>query len=188
MPGPLRIACIGGESTGKTTLARALAQSTGGVLVAECLREFVREHGRPPRAQEQRALLDAQRSRELALAALVPDGVLVCDPATLMIAIYSELYFADSSLNALALEHAHDYDALLWCRPDIPWVAEPGQHDGPQFRERADELLAGWVARHGARHRVLEVTGDEGRIDRAQALLKRGLGSVWQPGATTEPT
>jgi nicotinamide riboside kinase len=188
VPGQLRIACIGGESTGKTTLANALATSVDGALVSEALRDFVVDHGRPPVRDEQSALLEEQRQREQDCAHANPGAVVICDPATTMIAIYSELYFDDSSLYAPALNYARDYDALLWCRPDIPWVPEPGQHDGPQFRTRADVLLQAWVRAHGAAIPVLEITGSNGRIERAQALLKACLGSVWQPSAAAPPT
>ncbi|MDO9486550.1 MAG: ATP-binding protein [Actinomycetota bacterium] len=188
MPGQLRIACIGGESTGKTTLATALAASVSGVVVSEVLREFVTAHGRPPLAHEQRAILEQQRARESQCAASHPQAVIVCDPATTMIAIYSALYFEDDSLDSRAQEYARDYDVLLWCRPDIPWVAEPGQHDGPQFRARADALLQSWVSRQAGQIPVLEITGEQGRIELAQRLLKACLGSVWQPSATAPPT
>ncbi|MDO8731785.1 MAG: ATP-binding protein [Actinomycetota bacterium] len=188
MPGQLRIACIGGESTGKTTLATALAASVHGVLVSESLREFVVQHERAPVREEQSTLLQQQRQREQQSANSHLNSVIVCDPACLMIAIYSELYFDDLSLYETALEYARDYDAVLWCRPDIPWVPEPGQHDGPEFRDRADVLLQRWVHHHAAEIPVLEITGDIGRIERAQALLKASLGSVWQPSDTALPT
>ncbi|MDP2289027.1 MAG: ATP-binding protein [Actinomycetota bacterium] len=188
MPGQLRVACIGGESTGKTTLAVALAEGAKGALVSEVLRAFVIEHGRPPMGHEQQGLLDEQRFQEQQCAESNPEAVIVCDPATLMIAIYSELYFDDRSLYAIALEYARDYDALLWCRPDIPWVPEPGQHDGPQFRARADELLQRWVSAHGAEIPVIEITGTLGRIECAQTQLKARLGSVWQSSAIAPPT
>ena len=154
----------------------------------EVLREFVVNHGRAPVRQEQRALLDEQRALEVSTAASHGGAVVVCDPATLMIAIYSELYFDDRSLYSTALDYAHDYDALLWCRPDIPWVSEPGQHDGPLYRTRADELLQQWVNEHGDEIAVLNVTGTQSRVDGAQAQLKALLGSVWEPSTTTPPT
>lgn len=188
MSGQLRIACIGGESTGKTTLATALAASVNGALVPEVLRDFVVQHGRAPTQEEQQHLLREQRAREQQCVADHPGAAIICDPATLMIAIYSELYFDDLSLYPTALEYARDYDALLWCRPDIPWVPEALQHDGPQFRARADGLLQRWVAQHGEQIAVIEVTGTAGRIADAQAQLKARLGSVWQPSATAPPT
>ncbi len=188
MPGQLRIACIGGESTGKTTLATALAKSVQGVVVSERLREFVIQHGRAPMREEQRSLMEEQRAHEQQSAIEHPDAAIICDPASLMVAIYSELYFDDVGLYEPALEYARDYDVLLWCRPDIPWVPEPGQHDGPQFRARADVLVEHWVSLHAAQIPVLEISGAKERIERAQTLLKANLGSVWQPSPTPPPT
>ena len=188
MAGQLRIACIGGESTGKTTLATSLAASVHGTVVPEALRAFVSLHGRPPRQGEQSALLEQQRAWERQCAQSNPGVPMICDPASLMIAIYSHLYFDDQSLYPRALEYARDYDVLLWCRPDIPWVAEPGQHDGPQFRTRADELLQAWLAHRPAQIPVIEVTGTVLRISSVQAQLKALLGSVWEPSATSLPT
>jgi len=186
--GQLRIACIGGESTGKTTLATALVASVDGILVPEFLREFVVDHGRPPVREEQAAILQEQREREEQCALANPRACIVCDPASLMIAIYSDLYFDDQGLYEPALEYARAYDALLWCRPDIPWVPEPGQHDGPSFRTRADVLLQRWVSEHSADIPVLEITGALARIETAQTLLKARFGSVWQPSAAASPT
>lgn len=169
-------------------MATALAASVDGVLVSEVLRAFVIEHGRPPLRNEQHGLLEEQRLREQQCADSNPEKAIICDPATLMIAIYSELYFDDLSLYATALEYARDYDMLLWCRPDIPWVPEPGQHDGPQFRARADALLQRWVSAHSADIPVIEITGMAGRIECAQTQLKARLGSVWEPSPIVPPT
>lgn len=180
MGSQLRIAVIGGESTGKTTLARALAAASHGVVVSEALRAFVIDHGRTPLQEEQHTILLAQRNRELVAGLDNPQATILCDPATTMTAIYSELYFQDTSLRSQALEFAANYDAMLWCRPDIPWVAEPGQHDGPQFREAADLLISQWLSDLRAVTPVLEITGLEGRSSMAQDLLAKLFGSVWQ--------
>jgi nicotinamide riboside kinase len=160
--------------------AQALAAASHGVVVSEALRTFFIEHGRTPAQEEQQSILLAQRAREIAASQEHPFAVIMCDPATTMTAIYSELYFQDSSLRAQAVAFAADYDALLWCRPDIPWVAEPGQHDGPQFREAADLLISQWLFDLQAVTPVLEITGSEGRISMAHNLLAKQFGSVWQ--------
>lgn len=182
----LRIAVLGGESTGKTTLARALAAMTHGVVIAEALRAFVQEHHRTPKQDEQRAIMLAQRQREDLGIASHPHAFIFCDPAVLMTAIYSQLYFDDNSLNDQALSYAGDYDALLWCRPDIPWVAEIGQHDGPGFRDRADSLIQSWADELRTLTNVFEITGDEGRIPRAHELLSEQFGSVWRNVASPQ--
>lgn len=136
-----RIGIVGGEGTGKSSLARALADTLPACLVEEALRAFVQREGRPPDQAEQPALLAAQQSAEDAAAAACPHGVVVTDPAPLMTAVYSLLYFADDSLVRPAVERCRDYDLLVWCAPDVPWAADPGQRDGPEHRAAADEIL-----------------------------------------------
>ena len=184
----LRIAVIGGESTGKTTLARALAAATNGVVVSEALRTFVDEHGRTPLRTEQRRIMHAQRDRELTAIDEHPHATILCDPATTMTSIYSQLYFQDASLHSQAIEYAAQYDAVLWCRPDIPWVAEPGQHDGPQFREAADLLIADIAGELATVTTILEITGSVGRIAAARESLSAHFGSVWEQALTHPPT
>ncbi|MDD2817568.1 MAG: ATP-binding protein [Candidatus Nanopelagicales bacterium] len=176
----LCIAVLGGESTGKTTLAHALAAGTNGIVVTEALRNFVEEHGRTPEQSEQREIMQVQRDREIHAITDNPSATILCDPATTMTSIYSQLYFQDSSLHDLALEYASHYDALLWCRPDIPWVAEAGQHDGPQFRQAADQLIAHMITELERVTTVLEITGTDGRIALARELLGARFSSVWQ--------
>jgi nicotinamide riboside kinase len=71
----LIIAILGAESTGKTTLAAALAAglSSQGVprvaWVPELLREWCTAQGRTPRCDEQAGILQAQNERIAAAAA-----------------------------------------------------------------------------------------------------------------------
>lgn len=150
----MRVAVVGGECTGKSTLARGVAAHLGAPIATEALRDFVATSGRPPRAREQRAIMRAQLARELAHSA---EPHLICDPATLMTAVYSQVYFDDHSLDTEAVLHARSYDLLLWCRPDFPWVAEAGQHDGPMMRSLADERIDTLIRTH--RLPAVEIVG-----------------------------
>ena len=69
------IALVGAESTGKTELARAIAQrlQDRGVpttLVSEYLREWCERENRTPRPDEQQAIADEQTRRIASAAAL----------------------------------------------------------------------------------------------------------------------
>src|SRR5262245_22939885 len=100
LPGAV-IAVVGAESTGKSTLARALSDAwrTPGrrvALVDEALREFCDRAGRTPRADEQAAIANQQTQR---IAAAARDHELVvADTTALMVAIYSQHLFHDPSL------------------------------------------------------------------------------------------
>ena len=59
-----RIAVLGAESSGKSTLCEALARRYGTLWVPEYLREFVDTHGRVPFETDQFTIARTQRERE----------------------------------------------------------------------------------------------------------------------------
>ena len=180
---PRRIGLIGGECTGKSTLAAALADALPGCVATEALRDRVLRDGRPPRREEQRAILAEQAAREAAVAASCPHAVVIGDPAPLMTAVYSDLYFADRSLLPEALAHAQGYALLVWCAPDLPWTPDPGLRDGADHRDRADRLIASLVADELLPRGipVVHVVGDV--TSRVAAVLR-----AWQPSPSGPPT
>ncbi len=145
---------LGGECTGKTALADGLAQEIRErdpeltvAVVSEVLREFVARRGRPPTRDEQVGIWRTQtRLLGEAIAASSTDGLVICDPAPIMTAVYSLQYFDDDSLLApaltgMALTENQTRDLVVWCAPDIPWQSDGIQRDGPEARERTHELI-----------------------------------------------
>jgi nicotinamide riboside kinase len=109
-------------------------------VVGEQLREFVAQDRSNPRMAEQAGIMAAQQEAE-DQAAQASDLV-IADPAAVLTAVYSELYFSDGRLWPAAASAGRGYALLLWCRPDLPWEADPGQRDGPAYRQQADEIIA----------------------------------------------
>ncbi len=141
------VALVGAESTGKTTLARAIGRrlASRGLRVSvidEVLREFCDAHGRTPRIEEQAGIAGEQTRRiDDAAAQVETTDVVVADTTALMIAVYSELVFADRSLYASALAAQHRVDLTLVTANDLPWQADGLQRDGPHVREPVATLL-----------------------------------------------
>ncbi|HET9820510.1 MAG TPA: AAA family ATPase [Burkholderiaceae bacterium] len=148
------IAIVGAESTGKSTLAAALAArvavETGLACthVDEELRTWCERAGRVPRPEEQRAVAEAQQAR-IAEAAAAHD-VVVADTTALMIAVYSRLVYDDRSLDAWAGQaHAHSVTHTLLTALDLPWVSDGLQRDGPHVRAPVDALVRELLCAHG---------------------------------------
>jgi NadR type nicotinamide-nucleotide adenylyltransferase len=139
---PRRVAILGTASSGKTTLAAALAERYRTVWVPEYLREFVDVQGRVPVAQDQFHIASTQREREDA-AARDACGYLFCDTAPLMTAVYSRHYFGgiDDQLAWLADGHSRDYALTLVTAPDIPWVADGLQRECEEVSVIINRLL-----------------------------------------------
>lgn len=140
---------LGGECTGKTTLAEDLARMLPGFVAEEYLRDFVRDFARLPTLADQEGIyLTQQMTVRTVERAAAHSGTpwVIADPLPLMTAVYSVIYFDDDSLIEAGIHDASSYDALLWCATDLPWVAESGIRDGESFRDLADQVIAEYVA------------------------------------------
>lgn len=171
------MAVIGGESTGKTTLAHALARELPAATVPETLRDWVARHGRVPRAEEQRDVLRAHRSAELsALAQPTPPRWVVSDSGPLMTAVYSIVYYSDHSLVAEAADVTREAALVVWCGSDIPWVPDGNQRDGPDQRQAAQDVIGEVLRDSGLPFLAVHGTLDE-RVDQVSAYLLGGATS-----------
>jgi nicotinamide riboside kinase len=185
-PRGLIVAVLGAESTGKTTLAPALAEriarETGLACtsVAEVLREWCDREGRTPRRDEQ-AQVAAEQQRRIEAAAARND-VVVTDTAPLQTAVYSRLIFGDRSLEtAAAAWHAGRVAHTLLTALDLPWVADGHQRDGEHVRAPVDATLRELLAAHGIAWSLVSGTGPA-RVDAALDALAPLLRRAAPPG------
>ena len=165
------ICVIGAESTGKTTLAQALAAEFDCPWVAEYLRDFCDLHGRAPTQYEQPLILKTQVINEMSKqvsAQAHSQPYVFCDTAPLLTAIYSDFVFGDKSLYAQARELHSRYALTLLLLPDINWVADGMQRDGAHVREPITHFIERELA--AANATVVRIGGqNEARI---QAAIK----------------
>ena len=172
MNGALRIAIVGAESTGKTTLAAALAAHLALTTqqrvdwVPEVLREWCDRAGRTPHAHEQAAIMQAQHDRIEAAAAT--HDIVVCDTTALMTAVYSQLVFGDRSLDTRAADLHRSMALTLLTALDVPWVADGLQRDGPQVRRPVDRALRELMAAQGLAWNLVSGEG-QARLQSAAA-------------------
>ena len=175
-----RIAVVGAECTGKSQLCEQLAACVPGITFEEPLRRWVRELGVAPSAHEQEQLVQWQQQAEANACKQARDQgwrAVLCDSAPLVTAVYSDLYYQDRSLYALAYQHHLSYDLTLWCQPDIPWQADPGMRDGETYRQQTHQLLSKALAQHQL-HRS-EKTGSEAASTEVIAVIGMGQ-DRWQ--------
>lgn len=138
----LRIAIVGAECSGKTSLAQSLAdvfsKEYPSAYVPEYLRLFVDQENRTPRTDEQVGIALEQQSLERTLANdlikqhSTPDFVLLfCDTTPLMTCIYSEVVFGGTNPELIKMAQGHDYDLTIFTQIDFPWQEDGLQRDGP---------------------------------------------------------
>lgn len=192
----LKIALLGAESTGKTTLARDLAAhfvslGRSAVAVPEALRDWCAAHGRTPRPEEQLGIAHEQERRTVEAAAI--HDVVIADTTAVMVAIYSAMLFEDGSLYRFAVDSQRAYDVTLLTGLDLPWVSDGLQRDGPHVRAPVDALVRDLLAKASVPYRVVYGTGDE-RLLNALAAVDATLAPragvrdwVWQCDKCSEP-
>lgn len=161
------IAIVGPESTGKTTLARALAERLGAPWVAECARAWLTGrdgYGRDDVERIGKAQLAAEAK---ALAAAPP--CLVVDTDLLVILVWwREKYGAPPRwlVQGLARQPPRKY---LLTRPDLPWAPDP-LRESPHDRERLFAIYRAELAARRADFGIVAGAGDE-RLASALAAL-----------------
>ncbi|MDQ9170908.1 ATP-binding protein [Oxalobacteraceae bacterium R-40] len=140
MPSVSRVAILGAESTGKSTLAATLAAHYNTLWVPEYLREFVETYQRTPQEHEQFHIAVTQVRYE-AKAIQRARSFLFCDTTPLMTALYSRFYFGriDAPLEALASTHSYDFTIVT--PPTSPWVPDGLQRESPEVRQTIHEQL-----------------------------------------------
>ena len=109
----------------------------GGLWVPEHLRAFTDANGRTPGQHEQLEILREQVRQEtvaLESARGQARAWVFCDTTPLLTAVYSDHVFGDESLYPLARDLHARYALTLLLEPDIPWVADGLQREGPQQR------------------------------------------------------
>ncbi len=164
-----RVAILGAESSGKSTLSEALARRYHTVWVPEYLREFVDVHARVPREEDQFGIARTQLEREDAASGCA-GRFLFCDTTALMTALYSRVYWnrVDDGLARLAARH--EYAVTLVTAPDGPWEPDGLQRESEEVRQMVHRMLIETLDARGIAYTLLE--GDlTHRLRQVQSLL-----------------
>jgi NadR type nicotinamide-nucleotide adenylyltransferase len=128
-----RIVITGPESTGKTTLASALARRFRSPWLPEMSRRYAEEVKRDLIAAD--AALIARRAIDAEDAALAPDPpLLLLDTDLISTVVYVRHYYGPCPAWIEDAARARRGDLYLLCAPDLPWSAD-GVRDRPAQRQ-----------------------------------------------------
>lgn len=165
-----RVALLGGESSGKSTLARQLAGSLGTVHAAEYGRELWERRGGALVEADMLEIARTQVAREEVLAGAA-NRFVVCDTTPLTTMLYSQVLFHGVSPELRQLAD-RPYDSVLLCAPDIPFVQDGTRRD-EAFRQWQHEWYVRELEERAIEYELLSGSWPE-RLARADALLRRG--------------
>ena len=165
-----RVCLLGGESSGKTTLAASLAARLGTCWAPEVGRERWDAQGGKLGYEDMLSIGQGQVAREDLLARQAKRW-LICDGSALTSLFYSLDGFgrADAALEALA---RRPYAATFVCAPDIPFIQDGTRRDAA-FRVHQHRWYLAALERLGVPYVLLEGPLEQ-RLATAYAVLTAG--------------
>ena len=141
-----RVCVLGGESSGKTTLAQALARHFDTAWVAEYGRELW-ESQDGILSYDDLLKIGREQLRREAAAAGQARRWLFCDTSPLTTYFYCVEMFGRAEAALLELA-GHDYDLVVLCAPDFPFIQDGTRRDD-SFRLRQHAWYQAELARRG---------------------------------------
>jgi len=172
----IKIAILGAESTGKTSLCRDLATHFDSHWVPEYMRTYLQaKWDREQKTCTWDDLLPIAQGQidlenRLAKQAEQTTGYLFCDTSLFELMIYANWYYGDCPNAITQAALVHYYDLILLTEVDIPWVADD-LRDSPHEREEISARFADEFDRHDKQFRRIGGNRDD-RVRQVVRWLK----------------
>lgn len=154
----IKIAVVGPESTGKSTMSAFLAKHYNTVWVPEYARGYCEKLTEPPTWRDEINMFYGQLALE---AELLPQAnkVLICDTTFITVKIWSDEIFGKSPQVVVDELPKHPYDLYLLLDIDLPWQDDP-LRDFPHKREHFLDVWHKELQALNANYITISGTGD----------------------------
>lgn len=125
-----KVAIIGPESSGKSTLARYLANRYHGVLIPEYAREYVERKGTTDVTYDELCEIARHQIEQLDILASTLSPLAVFDTELIVTKVWFDYVFGKVPewLNEAIMRFP--MDVYLLTKPDLPWVPDPARSNG----------------------------------------------------------
>lgn len=160
----IKIAIVGPESTGKSTMSAYLAQYYQTIWVPEFARGYCEKLTEPCTWQDEVNMFYGQLALE---EEYLPKAnqLLICDTTFITVKIWSDQIFGSAPQEVLDELPKHPYDLYLLLNIDLPWEEDP-LRDFPHMRQHFMEVWHKELKALDANYVVISGT-DQSRYDDA---------------------
>lgn len=176
-----KVAVVGTESTGKSTLVKYLAKMFATSWVEEYGRTFCEQelYGDESLLEFEDYATIVFRHKELEdQAARTANRVLFSDTNALITGLYQYLYEGDIDPIVSGMIEREYYDLVIYLDDDVPWVDDGlRQHGTKSLREHTKSTLENLMERYNIDH--VKIAGSyEERLNKAYNLVKKLMNGV----------
>ena len=169
-----KIAIVGPESTGKSTLTKLLAKHYNTLWVAEFARYYCAALTAPCTMQDEINMFHGQVALEESVLAMADKDFILCDTTFLTVKIWSDEMLGETPQLVLDALRERTYDLYLLLDIDLPWQEDP-LRDFPHMREHFMNIWLKELADLNANY-VL-INGIEERLNNAITAIDSFLAS-----------
>lgn len=163
-----KIVLVGPESTGKSTLSKALSERLSCPMVSEQSRPYFSERNNKSTLEDIGIVAAMQLFGEEQQARHSKNGLLVCDTDTISMEVWSQLYFGSVPDWLLEINSIPNEQLYFLMDIDIPWQPDP-LREFPHRRQEHFNLLEERLIRYGKKYK--KISGLEG--ERLRETLKQ---------------
>lgn len=134
-----KIAVIGPESTGKSTMSNFLAKRYKTIAVPEYARYYCKDLNRNYTLQDEVNMFYGQIALEESIIPLANNNLLICDTTILTIKVWCDHLFNFTPKQVIDEIADRKYDGYLLMDIDLPWEDDP-LRDFPNLRQHFMEI------------------------------------------------
>ncbi|WP_293299079.1 ATP-binding protein [Pedobacter sp. UBA4863] len=155
-----KIAIVGPESTGKSTIAAAMAKYYQVPWVPEYARYYCEALTEPCTLQDEVNMFHGQVALEQSVLAMAETDFIICDTTFLTVKIWSDAFFGETPQIVLHALQQNPYDFYVLLDIDLPWEDDP-LRDFPNQREHFMEVWHKELKTLGANYKVVSGIGED---------------------------
>lgn len=151
---PQIFACVGPESTGKTTLSKQLATRLDGVVVPEFARDFLKARNGYYSENDLPTIARGQLQLETEALSKGADRFF-CDTDIVVIKVWQEFKYGNSNEEIDSLLSQQQPRKYLLTYPDLPWEEDP-LRENPNELEDLFQQFESTLKSIGADYRIVQ--------------------------------
>jgi len=168
------IVITGPESTGKTELARGLAEHFQTTWVPEYARSYVENLGRPYTREDVETIARHQLLQEKEFQAKAQNGFLFFDTWLIITKIWFEVVYGECP--DWIKDHISQFhiDLFLVCDTDLPWIPDSVRENGGEKRDELMEMYCREIESFGFPYAIVSGSG-KARLNNALKFIHEKL-------------